>query len=148
MKRPYQSLALAIFINFFIMWALTYIGVWSFDHVYLNLNRFYMAIVMVAPMLIVMLTVMSPMYDNVRLNIGIYVVSTVVFVAAIIGIQAQAFVGDVEMSRSMIPHHSIAIKTCERAELDDPETIQLCDDIIEAQKEEIAQMEGILARLD
>jgi uncharacterized protein (DUF305 family) len=57
-------------------------------------------------------------------------------------------VGDEQMSRSMIPHHSIAIKTCERAQLDDPETIQLCRKIVETQREEIAQMEGILARLD
>lgn len=47
----------------------------------------------------------------------------------------------------MIPHHSIAIKNCERATLTDPETIQLCEEIIQAQVEEINQMEGILERL-
>lgn len=47
----------------------------------------------------------------------------------------------------MIPHHSIAIKNCEQATLRDPETVQLCEEIIRAQREEIAQMEGILERL-
>lgn len=41
----------------------------------------------------------------------------------------------------------MAIKTCERAALTDPETISLCEQIVQAQREEIAQMEGILERL-
>ena len=146
--KPYQTLALAITVNFFIMWALTYSGVYAFDHIFLNLNRFYMPILMVAPMVVVMLVAMRHMFDNRRLNIVIYAGSVLVFIAAFVAIQRQAFVGDEQLSRSMIPHHSIAIKTCEYAQLDDPETIELCDQIIEAQREEIAQMRDILERLD
>jgi uncharacterized protein (DUF305 family) len=120
----------------------------EFDHIWLNLNRFYMAVVMVAPMVIVMLTAMSHMFPKKRLNVGVYLVSAIVFIAAFVAIRAQVFVGDAQLSRSMIPHHSIAIKNCERANLQDPESIELCDEIIQTQLEEIAQMEGILERLE
>lgn len=36
--------------------------------------------------------------------------------------------------KAMIPHHSIAILTSERAEINDPEVRELADEIIEAQK--------------
>jgi uncharacterized protein (DUF305 family) len=147
-ERPYATLAVAIIVHFFIMWALTYIGVAALDHIFLNLNRFYMAVVMVAPMIIVMLTAMSHMFPNKRLNVGIYAVSIIVFIAVFAAIRAQTFVGDAQLSRSMIPHHSIAIKNCEQASLQDPESIELCEQIIQAQREEIAQMRAILERLE
>lgn len=77
------------------MWALTYVGVSVLDHVFLNLNRFYMAVVMVTPMVVVMLAAMHFMFQNKRLNIVIYAVSAVVFVATFFAIRNQAFVGDV-----------------------------------------------------
>ena len=61
--------------------------------------------------------------------------------------QQQFVVGDQQFLRSVIPHHSIAIETCERVDFDDPEIIDLCHRIIESQQE-IAQMEDILDRLD
>jgi uncharacterized protein (DUF305 family) len=147
-NRPYATLAIAITVHFFIMWALTYVGVAALDHIFLNLNRFYMAVVMVAPMTVVMLTAMTHMFPNKRLNLGIYAVSTVVFIAAFAAIRAQTFVGDTQLSLSMIPHHSVAIKTCEQAALQDPETVELCDQIVQTQREEIAQMQDILRRLE
>lgn len=146
--RPYATLAIAIGVNFFVMWALTYVGVAAFDHIFLNVNRFYMAVVMVAPMTVVMLVAMRHMFSNVRLNVGIAAVSIIVFVGAFAAIRTQVFVGDAQLSRSMIPHHSIAIKTCEQANLSDSETIDLCATIVETQREEIAQMQAILDRLD
>jgi hypothetical protein len=147
-SRPYITLAVVLTVNFFIMWALTYVGVAAVDHIFLNVNRFYMAVVMVAPMAVVMLTAMSHMFDNKRLNIAIYVAAVVVFVGAFAAIRAQVFVGDAQLSRSMIPHHSIAIKNCEQATLDDQETVELCDEIVQTQREEIAQMRAILERLE
>jgi uncharacterized protein (DUF305 family) len=146
--RPYATLGLAITVHFFIMWALTYVGVAALDHIFWNLNRFYMAVVMVAPMVIVMLTAMRHMFQNTRLNIALYAVSAVVFVAAFAAIRTQTLIGDAQLSRSMIPHHSVAIKTCEQASLDDPETVVLCEQIVQTQREEIAQMRRILERLD
>ena len=146
--KPYLTLAAAITVHFFIMWALTYSGVYAFDHIFLNLNRFYMAVLMVAPMVVVMLVAMRHMFENKGLNIAIYAASAVLFVAAFSAIQNQWAVGDEQLSKSMIPHHSIAIKTCENAQLDDAETVELCEQIIKAQREEIAQMRDILERLD
>lgn len=48
----------------------------------------------------------------------------------------------------MIPHHSIAILTSKRADLEDPETKKLAKEIIEAQEREIAQMKKIIYRLE
>ena len=146
--KPYATLAVAMVVDFFIMWALTYVGVAAADHIFLNLNRFYMAVVMVAPMVVVMLVAMRHMFTNRRLNLILYATSALVFVAAFSAIRVQTFVGDEQLSRSMIPHHSVAIKTCEQATLDDAETRRLCDDIIAAQRAEIAQMRSILERLD
>ena len=48
----------------------------------------------------------------------------------------------------MIPHHSIAILTSERAHITDPRVRKLADQIIVAQKREIAEMEGLIANLE
>lgn len=53
------------------MWALTDSGVAAFEHVYANLNRFYMAVLMVAPRTVVMLVAMAHMFHDIRLNIGL-----------------------------------------------------------------------------
>jgi len=130
----------------FAKWVKAWLYAW--DHIFLNLNRFYMPVLMVAPMVVIMLLAMRHMFENKRLNIAIHAASIALFVVAFAAIQNQWAVGDKQLSRSMIPHHSIAIKTCEKAQLDDPETVKLCDEIIKAQREEIAQMRDILDRLD
>jgi uncharacterized protein (DUF305 family) len=49
----------------------------------------------------------------------------------------------------MIPHHSgVAILMCREATLTDQELVSLCQEIMEAQRSEIVQMEQIRARLD
>ena len=42
--------------------------------------------------------------------------------------------------------HSSAILMGEESAITDPEIVRLCDEIVKAQREEIAQMEGILER--
>jgi uncharacterized protein (DUF305 family) len=48
----------------------------------------------------------------------------------------------------MIPHHSIAIMTSERAHIRDPRVRKLADAIIEAQVREIAEMKQLIADLE
>lgn len=132
---------------FFIMFALTDVGVNTFGDVYLNLNRFSMALLMVAPMVILMLFFMGQMFEHKRLNTPIYAASIALFLAAFLAIRTQTFVGNTQFLRSMIPHHSIAIKTCQRSDITDPEIIQLCNGIVASQQSEITQMEAILERL-
>ena len=50
--------------------------------------------------------------------------------------------------RAMIPHHSIAILTSERATITDPRVRKLADGIIEAQVREIAKMKALVAELE
>lgn len=145
---PYKALAATVGLHFLIMFALTYVGVFRFDHIYPNLNRFYMAIIMVAPMVILMLFFMAHMLKNKKLNLLLYSIFGLLFIGTFFAIRNQTFVGNEQFLKSMIPHHSIAIKTCERAYYTDPEIDTLCKQIIEAQREEINQMEDILRRLN
>jgi len=55
-------------------------------------------------------------------------------------------VGNGQFLRSMIPHHSSAIFMCDRASITDPEITALCRQIVESQREEIAQMQQMLTR--
>ena len=50
--------------------------------------------------------------------------------------------------RAMIPHHSIAIMTSERAQIRDPRVRELADEIISAQRREIAEMEHLISDLE
>ena len=146
--NSYKALAATVGIHFFIMFALTYAGVFQLDHIYPNLNRFYMAVIMVAPMVILMMLFMGHMYGNKKLNIALYSLSAILFVGGFLALRSQALVGNEQFLKSMIPHHSIAIKTCQRADITDPEIQQLCKQIVKAQREEIAQMEDIMKRLE
>lgn len=55
---------------------------------------------------------------------------------------------DVDYMQGMIPHHSIAILTSERANISDPRVKKLADDIIKAQKKEIQEMKALIEDLD
>ena len=44
----------------------------------------------------------------------------------------------------MIPHHSIAVLTSERAEIEDVRVRTLADDIIRAQRKEIKEMQWLI----
>jgi len=49
---------------------------------------------------------------------------------------------------AMIPHHSIAILTSERSGIEDPRVRKLADEIIEAQRKEIAEMTYLIRALE
>ena len=48
----------------------------------------------------------------------------------------------------MIPHHSIAILTSERADITDPRVRELADAIISTQREEIAGTERLIEEFE
>lgn len=147
MESSYRKLALAISINTVIMFFLTYVMISSADHFVVNINRIYMALIMAAPMVIVMLLVMRSMFMNKRLNAILLATFGLITILLFILIRTQTPVGNVQFLRSMIPHHSGAILMCEQSSITDPEIIELCDQIVQAQQEEISQMETILQRL-
>lgn len=146
MKSHYAMLALNLILSTAIMYFVMFAMI---DHVgdfYNNLNMFYMALMMVAPMAVLMLLMMRRMYANMGLNLGLYAGFTALFVLAFLGIRDQTGIGDEQFLRSMIPHHSGAILMCREADIADAELAALCRQIIRAQREEIDQMERILAR--
>jgi len=63
-------------------------------------------------------------------------------------VRSQQTVDDVSYMKAMIPHHSIAILTSERAQITDPRVRELADSIIETQREEIAEMKALIADLE
>jgi len=93
----------------------------------------------------VMLLVMWGMFPNRRLNVALLAGFALLFVGALWLGRTEAFIGDAGFLRSMIPHHSRAILVCQEADITDPEIIQLCDQIIRAQRSEIEQMQRIMA---
>ena len=74
--------------------------------------------------------------------------SVIVFCAALWLVRSQETVFDVAYMKAMIPHHSIAIMTSERAHIRDPRVRKLADGIIEAQVREIGEMQQLIADLE
>jgi uncharacterized protein (DUF305 family) len=146
-KGSYLSLAAELAIDFVIMYLVMYTMIDTLDHFHLNLNNVYMTMMMVAPMAVIMLLAMRSMFPSRRANIAIVAVAAALFAASFYGMRAQAAIGDREFLKSMIPHHSGAILMCQEASIRDAEIAELCRQIVKAQKQEIAQMEAILARL-
>lgn len=129
------------FIGMFISaYALTYV----FGHLYFNINKMYMAALMTGIMGVINVIVMRGSYSSKRLKYVLFSVSILLIVLPFTFLRIQAFVGDKGFLRSMIPHHSSAILMCEEADIDDPEIEELCDEIVETQKEEISIMKEML----
>ena len=63
-------------------------------------------------------------------------------------VRSQRTVHDVAYMKAMIPHHSIAVLTSERAEISDRRVRALADGIIESQRREIEEMKTLIADLD
>ena len=146
MHHSYGELAFEMAVDFVIMYFVMYTMIATLDHLYLNINNFYMTLMMVAPMTIVMLVGMRSMFPSRRANIAIGAVAALVFIVSFAAMRTQAAVGNEEFLRSMIPHHSGAILMCEEAAITDPEIVALCSNILKSQSAEIAQMKAILAR--
>ena len=145
----YGKFFLMLGLSFVAMYVTMYLNTYEWDHVYFSLTRFYMTSLGIAAMAVIMLSLMLKMYKNRKKNIAIYVGSLVLFLGALGLVRAQSpIIGDVLWMKAMIPHHSIAILTSERADIQDPEAKKLAEEIIEAQAREIAQMKKIIYRLE
>ena len=144
----YARFAAMIATSTVVMFGLMYLNTYQLDHVYFSQTRMWMALYMGAVMAIIMLAYMLKMYGNRRVNTGIFVGSAVVFALALWLVRSQATVGDVAWMKAMIPHHSIAILTSERAHITDPRVRKLADGIIETQRREIAEMKALIADLE
>ena len=141
----YIRFGLMIATSTIIMFILMYLNTYAWEHLFFSETRAYMAILMGATMAIVMLSFMLAMYSSKALNIAIFLGAAVVFAGSLWLVRSQVTVSGPSYMRAMIPHHSIAVMTSERAGIEDARVRKLADEIIAAQRKEIAQMRHLIA---
>lgn len=142
---PYVRFGLMILTSTLVMFILMYLNTYAWEHVFFSETRAYMAILMGATMAVIMLAYMLGMYSNTALNITIFAGAVIAFALSLWLVRSQATVSGPSYMRAMIPHHSIAIMTSERAQIRDPRVRKLAEEIIEAQRREIAEMRYLIA---
>jgi uncharacterized protein (DUF305 family) len=126
-----------VLLSFLAMFILMYAMVNTFDNVFANVNQFYMAGLMAAPMALIELILMGRMYPNKKLNAIFVILSLLAMVLSWIGIRQQVAVADQQFLCSMIPHHAGALLMCKENKLQDPELQQLRRNIMASQQAEL-----------
>ena len=148
MQNSYKTFFTMIGVASVLMYITMYFHTYAFDHVFFSETRLYMNLIMTAVMAVVMLWFMRHMYTDKTTNQYIVVGSIGLFMLALFLVRSQTLVDDVDYMEAMIPHHSIAILTSKRAQLEDPRVQKLADEIIAAQEREIAEMKKLIKELD
>jgi len=143
----YRTFVLMILTSSVAMFGLMYLNTYAWAHVWFSQTRLFMTMIMAGAMALVMLGFMRGMYTNRRANLAIIGGGLVLIALGTGLVRSQATVGDVAWMEAMIPHHSIAILTSERAGIRDPRVRELADEIIATQRREIAEMEALIADL-
>lgn len=146
--KMYKRFAGMILTSSVFMFLFMYLNTYSVDHLFFSETRFYMTLMMGATMAVIMLGFMLHMLKDRRINIGIVVASVLVFSLSLFLVRSQTTVEDVSYMRAMIPHHSIAILTSERANFEDPRVQELANEIIAAQRREIDEMKALIEELE
>ena len=147
MKKNYGKYLGMIVTAGVLMYGIMYLNTYELDHVYFSEMRLYMTILSTCVMAVVMLLFMLQMLKNKKANISIVLVSILIFAGSFFLMRNQTTINEVDYMQGMIPHHSIAILTSERADIEDPRVRKLADDIIKAQKKEIKEMKELIEEL-
>lgn len=147
-KSNYTKFVLMLICSACSMYVTMYFNTYEFSHVFFSWTRMYMTLIGIGGMSIIMFLFMRGMYTNTLKNVAILVGSVGVMALSTVLVRQQIPIDDVKWMRAMIPHHSIAVLTSSRADLKDPEVKKLADEIIEAQKREIAEMKEMIKRLE
>ena len=143
----YIRFGLMILTSTVVMFILMYLNTYAWEHVFFSETRTYMAIMMGATMAVIMLAYMLGMYSNAKLNAAIFAGAVIVFALSLWLVRSQVTVSGPSYMRAMIPHHSIAVMTSERAQIRDPRVAKLAHEIIAAQRREIAEMRYMIAEV-
>ncbi|KTC66395.1 Uncharacterized protein conserved in bacteria (plasmid) [Legionella adelaidensis] len=144
----YLKLSIMTLLSFIAMYILMYMMVDRFTNVYNNLNQFYMAGMMAAPMALIELFLMNSMYPNKILNGILVLLMVLILIVFIFCIRNQTGISDKEFLKSMIPHHASALLMCGEAPIEDQEIKKLCESIISSQQSEINWMKNKLISLE
>ncbi len=139
--RFFGMIGTSMVVMFFLMYVHSY---QIFEHAWFSETRLFMTLIMGAAMMIVMLSFMLRMYRNRTANVAIYIGAGLLLLVSVWLVRSQVTVTGVDYMEGMIPHHSIAILTSERARIEDPRVRELADEIITAQHREIKEMEWLI----
>jgi FlaA1/EpsC-like NDP-sugar epimerase len=139
--RYFAMIGTSMVAMFFLMYLHSYD---ILGHARFSETRLFMTLIMGAAMMVIMLAYMLGMYRNVKANAAIFIGAAVLFALALFLVRSQVTVTDVDYMEGMIPHHSIAILTSERAGIEDVRVQQLAGEIIEAQVREISEMDWLI----
>lgn len=143
----YNKFFLMLFVSLVIMYVVMFLNMDQLSHYHTSATRIYMALLMIAPMAVVMLGFMGGMYKSKKTNAAIIIGAVLLFAVVLTALRTQTPIGDVNYMKAMIPHHSSAVMVSKHAHLKDPEVRALADSIIASQNREIAQMEAAIKRL-
>ena len=142
----YVRFGLMILTSTVVMFILMYLNTYAWEHLFFSETRTYLAIMMGAVMAVIMLSYMLGMYENKALNLAIFAGAVVLFGVTLWLVRSQVTVSGTSYMRAMIPHHSIAVMTSERAGITDARVDKLAKEIIEAQRREIAEMRYLIGQ--
>lgn len=148
MKNRYGTFFAMIATSIVAMYVMTYLNSWEAEHVFWSETRAYMVLYMGAVMAVIMLGYMLNMYTNRKVNLAISAGAVIVFAGSLYLVRSQDTIEDVAWMKAMIPHHSIAILTSERANISDRRVRELANEIIDAQRREIDEMKALIADLE
>jgi len=127
-----------------VMFGLMYFNTYAMDHLFFSETRSWMALYMGGAMAIIMMLFMLGTYDDKRKNALILGGAAVLFAGSLYLVRSQDTISDQAWQKAMIPHHSIAILTSERANIEDARVRELADGIIKAQRREIKEMKWLI----
>ncbi|MBN9484575.1 MAG: DUF305 domain-containing protein [Bacteroidetes bacterium] len=137
----FAMIATSVIVMYFLMYTNSYQII---DHFWFSETRLFMALIMAGSMIIIMLLYMLKMYKKRGVNIAIIALGALLIAGGIGLVRSQVTVSDVDYMEGMIPHHSIAILTSERARIKDVRVRELADKIIIAQRREIMEMQWLI----
>jgi hypothetical protein len=138
----FAMIGTSMVVMFFLMYLNSY---QILEHAWFSETRLFMTLIMGAAMTVIMLAYMLGMYKNSQINMAIFVSAGLMLIAAVLLVRSQVTISEVDYMEGMIPHHSIAILTSERARIEDPRVRELAEEIIKAQRKEIKEMEWLIA---
>ena len=130
------------------MFGLMYLNSYALDHVFFSETRTWMALYMGGAMAIIMLLFMLGMYTDKKKNAMILGGAALLFAGSLYLVRSQDTISDQAWQKAMIPHHSIAILTSERANIEDKRVRELADEIIKAQRKEIKEMQWLIKDIE
>ena len=128
-----------------VMYLLTYLNSYQIiAHARFSETRLFMTLIMGGAMIIIMLSFMWRMYEDKKANAALLAAAGLLMLFSIWLVRTQTTVSGVDYMEAMIPHHSIAILTSERAGIEDARVRALAGEIIQAQRREIKEMEWLI----